>query len=495
MKKPTEDSATGQPSQADKDDIEMFALAPISLWLEDFSGVRQQLAEWTAAGVGDLRRYMLDDPGRIQACSQRIRVIKVNRKTLALFEAAELTELIQNLHLIFRDVFETHVEQLAQMWEGKTSFSSRTVNYSLSGRRMDIQLHGTILPGHENDWGRVLLSIEDVTEQEAAKRQLAASDAHARGLFEHSPVSLWIEDFSAIKHLLDQVREHGISDFRAFIDVHPEFIDRCINEIRVIDVNRQTLVMFTAPDKPTLLSRLSEVFRDDMRHHFKEQLIDLWQGKLFQQREVANYNLEGEKLHVYLQFSVLPGHEHDWDLVQVALTDITARKKAESYLEFLGKHDVLTKLHNRTFYVEELNRLERKGQFPVTVIMLDLNNLKVTNDQLGHAAGDELLRRAGEVLAGAIEKSHHAARIGGDEFAVLMPATDERGGTMMMENIQKLVELNNQFYTGAKLSMSMGTATGKQGERLEEIIRRADLLMYEKKKLHYSTLANERREG
>jgi diguanylate cyclase (GGDEF)-like protein len=495
MKTPPKDSIIGQLPPGTQDDVDMFALAPISLWLEDFSGVKQQLAQWSAAGIVDLRRFMLDGLEHIKTCSERIRIIKVNQKTLSLYEAGELADLIQNLDMIFRDVFETHVEQLVQMWEGKTSFSSQTVNYSLSGRRMDIQLHGTILPGYENDWGRVLLSIEDITEQESAKRQLAESDAHARGLFEHSPVSLWIEDFSAIKHLLDQVRSHGISDFRAFTDVHPEFIERCMNEIRVVDVNRQTLAMFAAPDKATLFGRLGEVFRDDMRHHFKEQLIDLWQGKLFQQREVANYTLEGDKLHVYLQFSVLPGHESDWDLVQVALTDITARKKAESYLEFLGKHDVLTKLHNRTFYVEELNRLERKGQFPVTVIILDLNNLKVANDQLGHAAGDELLRRAGEVLMGATEKTYHAARIGGDEFAVLMPATDERAGMAMLENIQKLIELNNQFYTGPKLSISIGIATGKPGERLEEIVRRADFLMYESKKMHYSALDNDRRDA
>ena len=98
-----------------------------------------------------------------------------------------------------------------------------------------------------------------------------------------------------------------------------------------------------------------------MRPHFREQLIDLWQGKLFQQREVVNYSLTGDELHLHLQFSVLPGHERDWSLVQIALTDITARKKAEAYLEFLGKHDVLTKLYNRSFYVDEMNRLERSA--------------------------------------------------------------------------------------------------------------------------------------
>ena len=121
--------------------------------------------------------------------------------------------------------------------------------------------------------------------------------------------------------------------------------------------------------------------------------------------------------------------------MQVALTDITARKKAEAYLEFLGKHDVLTKLYNRSFYVDELNRLERKGPQPVTIIIADLNGLKAANDQLGHAAGDALLRRAGEVLNALIEKPPYAARIGGDEFAVLLPGIDEHGGAAMMEAI------------------------------------------------------------
>ena len=119
---------------------------------------------------------------------------------------------------------------------------------------------------------------------------------------------------------------------------------------------------------------------------------------------MVNYSLDGKELNVYMQFSVLPGHEHDWSRVQVALIDITARKKAEAYLEYLGKHDVVTKLYNRSFYVEELNRLERKGPWPVTMIMMDLDGLKVANDQLGHSVGDALLRRLGEVLNKVVDK-------------------------------------------------------------------------------------------
>ena len=478
----------------DSDYAAMFDLAPVSLWLEDYSGVRRLFEAWRAEGVSDLRAHLAADPARVAVCSQAIRIIAVNRHTLALFEAADLPQLAANLGRILRDdMWQAHVEELVQLWDGGTSFRSNSVNYTLSGRRLDVQVKAGILPGHEYDWERLLVAVEDVTEREQARRGLARSELHARGLFEHSPVSLWVEDFSAVRRMLDDLRERGITDFRTFIDVHSEFVYRCMQEIRVVDVNRHTLALFAAPDKATLLRRLGDVFRDDMARHFREQLIDLWHGKLFQSREVVNYALSGDELHLHLQFSVLPGYEHDWSLVQVALTDITARKKAEAYLEFLGRHDTLTKLYNRGFFVDEMNRLERKGPFPVSVVAIDLNGLKQANDQLGHAAGDSLLRRAGEVLGEAVGEGQCAARIGGDEFALLLPATDARAAKLMMERVQKLVEVNNQFYPGEALSLSMGAATAGPGERMEAVTRRADLAMYAAKRAHYATLGHEAR--
>ena len=476
------------------DDAGMFDLAPVSLWLEDFSGVRDLIAVWRDEGMTSLAEHLRADPSRVRACTERIRVLKVNQKTLTLFGAADREELVANLDRVFRDeMLDRHIDELVQLWEGRGEFFGRSVNYSLSGRRIDIQITGRVLPGHADDWQRVLVAIEDVTERETARRRQAASERYARGLFEHSPVSLWVEDFSAIKRLIDEVRDRGIDDFRVFTDVHPEFVRRCMSEIRVLDINAQTLELFAASDKPTLLHRLGEVFRDDMEVQFREQLIDLWNGKLFQQREVLNYSLDGSEVHVLLQFSVLPGHEHDWSLVQVALTDITARKKAETYLEYLGKHDVLTKLYNRSFYVDELNRLERKGLKPVTVIIADLNGLKAANDQWGHAVGDAMLRRVGEVLGKAVERPAHAARIGGDEFAILLPGTDQHGAAAVMEDIRRLVDLNNQFYPGIHVSLSMGAATSSPGERLEDVAKRADLLMYQAKREYYSDIRHDRR--
>ncbi|MFZ5690309.1 MAG: sensor domain-containing diguanylate cyclase [Pseudomonadota bacterium] len=472
----------------------MFDLAPVSLWLEDYSALKVLFQRWRDEGVTDLRAHFAADASRVKQCSACIRLIKVNKKTLALFGASDMEHLVANLDKVFRDdMLTTHVEELVQLWEGKPSFESHTVNYTLNGQRLDIQLHGSILPGHEEAWDRVLVAIEDVTERETARRKLIASENYALGLFAHSPVSLWVEDFSGVKKLLDEVRDRGITDFRVFTDVHPEFVARCMSEIRVLDVNRRTLELFGAPDKAALLRALRDVFRDDMETHFREQLIDLWDNKLFQLREVVNYALDGTRLNLLLQFSVLPGRERDWSLVQVALTDITARKKAEAYLEYLGTHDVLTKLFNRSFYVDELNRLERKGPYPVTIIMADLNGLKAANDEFGHAAGDALLRRAGEVLNTVVEKPAHACRIGGDEFAILLPEVDEAGAEAMIQSIQDLVAINNTFYPDLTLSLSMGFATARAGERMESVVKRADLAMLDAKRLHYVEAEHDRR--
>ncbi|PYB77853.1 sensor domain-containing diguanylate cyclase [Rhizobium wuzhouense] len=471
----------------DSIDSNIFELAPIAMWIEDFSAVKAQFDEWRAGGVTDLRSFLRQDVSRVAECSAKIRILKVNRKTLELFEAASLEELSGNLDKVFRDdMWETHINELTDLWDGRTEFVGATANYTLSGRRLDIQLRGSVLPGHEETLGQLLVTTEDVTDREDARRAEQENRRYAEGVFEHSPVSLWIEDFSGIHTLLEDVRARGIVDFRVFTDVHPEFVRQCMSEIRILDVNQATLDLFGAPDRQTLLMRQSEIFRGEMEKPFREQLVDLWENRLFHSREVVNYALDGSERHILLNFAVFPGHEHDWSRVQVALTDITARKKAEAYLEYLGKHDILTKLHNRAFYTDELNRLERKSLRPVSAIVIDLNGLKEANDERGHDAGDQLLRRFGEVLNSVVKPPHHATRIGGDEFAVLMPGADHQVALGMAETINEILKINNQFYSDAVLSISMGAATSEPGESMEALMKRADDAMYENKRSFYA---------
>jgi diguanylate cyclase (GGDEF)-like protein len=275
--------------------------------------------------------------------------------------------------------------------------------------------------------------------------------------------------------------------------VHPDFVLQCMGAIRTLTVNTQTLRMFGATTKEDLLDRLGEVFRDEMAVTFSEQLNDLWNQKLFQQREIVNYSLKGDMIHAHMQWAVLPGYEQSWERALVALTDISARKKAEAYLEFLGKYDALTKLRNRSYFDDEVNRIGRRGPYPTSVVVIDINGLKPVNDQHGHAAGDALIRRAAEAIKKAAGDASEPARTGGDEFSVLLPGKGESAAREFLDSLTLTVDLNNQFYSGPRLSISAGFGVCNKTGELEAAIRDADRMMYETKRAYYETRDEDRR--
>jgi len=118
--------------------------------------------------------------------------------------------------------------------------------------------------------------------------------------------------------------------------------------------------------------------------------------------------------------------------------DITDRKKKEDENRYLSYHDVLTGLYNRRFYEIELKRLDTKRNLPISIIIGDVNGLKLVNDAFGHDKGDELLQKAATVIQSACRTDDIVARWGGDEFVILLPKTNTKEAEEIVDRIKEL---------------------------------------------------------
>lgn len=157
--------------------------------------------------------------------------------------------------------------------------------------------------------------------------------------------------------------------------------------------------------------------------------------------------------------------------------DFMKRKQEIIYLSY---HDQLTGLYNRRFFEEELHRIDTKENLPLAIIMGDLNGLKLINDSFGHAMGDELIKRVGEVIKSGCNADDVISRISGDEFVILLPNTSGFEAENIINRIKE--KLLKEKVGSADASISLGYACKNNiDEEIEHILKIADNNMYEKK--------------
>ncbi len=163
------------------------------------------------------------------------------------------------------------------------------------------------------------------------------------------------------------------------------------------------------------------------------------------------------------------------------IQSLLEKRLAEEKLRYLSNHDPLTDLYNRGYFTEELERVERGRRFPVSIMMADLDGLKGVNDTLGHAAGDRLIRQAAQLIRHAVRGDDVVARMGGDEFAVILPNTDADTASKVCDRIRNGEAAFNLESSSYVIGISIGIDTVDRGGSLTEALKRADENMYREK--------------
>ncbi|MGD0152555.1 MAG: HD domain-containing phosphohydrolase [Thermacetogeniaceae bacterium] len=325
------------------------------------------------------------------------------------------------------------------------------IGEDLAVEAMKLGAHDFILKGNLSRlipairWG--LKEAEVRRERRQAKIALERSEQRFRTLFENSPIGINITRGEMILFANQMyLQMYGFKEISEIAGTNE--LDRVASQYRELAADRMR------------------------RRNEGEDLSDIV--------EVLALRKDGSTFTVQIQnFQIcLP----DGPAVVGFYTDITERKQTEERLKYLSFHDILTGLYNRSYFEEELIRLDTSRQLPLSIIMGDMDGLKLVNDTLGHQVGDKLLTDAAGILKRVCREDEIICRWGGDEFAVLLPKTDKSTALKICSRIKLACEEIER--ESVPLSLSLGAATKEHaGQAVEAVLREAEDIMYRDKLL------------
>jgi len=288
----------------------------------------------------------------------------------------------------------------------------------------------------------ILLAMEDITERKQAEERISEVVRQQQAILDYIPNIAWLKDrrgrYAAANYPFAKAVGKEPKDLvgKNDYDIYP----------------RERAVKYEKDSQ--------EVMKTGIRTYFEESFVD---------QEGKTQHLEKIETPILNDEGVVIGS------IGIA-NDITGSKELEIKLRHDSTHDILTGLYNRAFFDAELERLGHSRMFPMSIVMADVNGLKTVNDTLGHEAGDNLIRLAARLILGAFRAEDIVARIGGDEFAVLLPETDKNVAEEAVKRI-----MNSPAIINGQVSIAFGIASAENKDRLAEALKLSDERMYRDK--------------
>jgi|GEM_PF-1217111 len=248
--------------------------------------------------------------------------------------------------------------------------------------------------------------------------------------------------------------------------IHDEDGEIC--NYRFLDANR-AYANYTGTDIESVRgSLITDVFNTD-----EPAFLDKYK-ELKQTNRPVSFSRYFSPLKKYFRISLFSPHENQ---VAVLFLDITQQQKFEQTIEHLSYHDKVTGLPNRRYYSENIPFLSSAENLPLSIILADINALKLANDAFGHHVGDGLIEACADLIKKHTPEGALAARIGGDEFVLLLPKTDTDSALGVMKTLKK--ESLMKKVSNVELSMSFGLATlNDNSSDYDTVFKHAETKMY-----------------
>jgi len=290
--------------------------------------------------------------------------------------------------------------------------------------------------------------ILDVTDRKIVEAQLKESELRHRALV------------GAIPDLLFRYSSDGV------------YLDAVIKDEKLLHQKARQLYNSNELVGKNVQAVLPEAIAENLLKGIKQVLSS---GEI----QVFEYSYPVDEKDYYFEARLAPiGKEEVVSIVR----DVTERERYLAELERISLHDQLTGLYNRHYFENELKRLSLSRDYPITLISADLDGLKLINDTLGHAEGDRYLQAGANLLKGTLRASDILARVGGDEFAIILPRTNREAAEDLVARLRTQIDGYNLQQQEIPVSVSIGMAVSLARENsLEETYKEADNAMYQDK--------------
>jgi diguanylate cyclase (GGDEF)-like protein len=325
-------------------------------------------------------------------------------------------------------------------------------------------------------------------EQAEAAHAVRVGHERFRSLYENAPVALWELDWSEARTACEQLQADAVVDLAAWLRERPDEMARLAGLVRISDVNRAALALVGARARNRSALTLAQVFGGGRDHCFADALAAIAGGAPMFSCEASFLRLDGEERQNEVTLLTMPGHADRFDLVIASTLDITERKRMDAELLQLAGTDYLTGLPNRREFMarleQELARLQRSSEDCAALLMLDIDYFKRVNDSFGHAAGDAVLRHMAGLLRDGQRKVDVLGRVGGEEFAVLLPGASLDAAGIYAERLRENVAASpfSEADCHIGITVSVGIAALDAADAtVDAALVRADQALYRAK--------------